>query len=141
MKWLVLISLCVITGLAACLSSGAEVHHVKDLDEDMLDLKIYHQNLGGSLADKNKDEAAWLAHDMDSVLQLMGKMFPSHRKLQESFRKNYEKRLQPSMNMIIFSIEKDDWPTAIKAYKTLTSKCNGCHDDHEIDKEVRDWSQ
>jgi len=141
MKWFVLFSLFGIVWLAACLSSGAEVHHIKDLDDDMIDLKAYHMNLGESLAGKNKDVAAWLSHDMDSVLQLMAESFPEHRKLKEPFREHYKKRLQPYMKEIISSVDQEEWISAKKAYKTLTGKCNGCHIDHDIDKEVLDWSE
>lgn len=141
MKWGVLFSFLGLIWLASCFSSEAEVLHVKDLDENMLDLRIYHENLGESLAEKNKDYAVWLSHDMDSILELMSNRFSEHRKLKEPFREDFKKRLKPFMKKIISSVDKEDWPAAIKAYKTLTRKCNGCHIDLDIDKEVLDWSE
>jgi hypothetical protein len=128
-------------GLASCFSTEADVHHVKDLDENMIDLRAYHENLGESLRKKDKDYAEWLSHDMDSVLQLMAERFSEHRKLNEPFSKHYQTRIQPYMKDLITAIDKNDWPIAVKAYATLTRKCNGCHVDHDINKEVIDLSK
>lgn len=129
------------TWVASCFSSGAEVKSVKDLDENMLDLRIYHENLGDALLSKNKDYAEWFVHDMDSILRLMANKFTSHRKLTKPFGYHYKKSMAPYFKDLKDEIKKEQWSRAVLTYSVITSKCNDCHIDHDVDKQVKDVTQ
>lgn len=104
----------------------------------MLDLRIYHENLGDALLSKNKDYAIWFVSDMDSILMSMSNEFTTHRKLKRSFKYYYRRELATYFKDLETEIETNDWQNAINTYSVLTRKCNGCHIDHDIDKEVKD---
>jgi len=127
--------------LAACFSSDMKVKNVKDFDENMIDLRIYHENLGDALLSKNKEYAEWFVNDMDSILMLMSEKFTSHRKIKGPFKDHYLKRLAPYFRDLKKEIENGKWPKAITTYSVLTGKCNDCHIDHDIEKEVKDITQ
>jgi hypothetical protein len=122
----------------ACLFSNDNQQSIKDFDQHMLDLRIYHENLGDALLARDKDYATWFVNDIDSILRLMANEFTSHRKLNMPFKHDYKKRLAPCMKDLKAAIEKNEWQTSIKKYSILTRECNDCHIDHDIDKEVRD---
>jgi len=113
---------------------------MKDLDENMLDMMVYHDNLGLYLRKKDADYALWLLNGMDSSLQVIAKKFTTHRKMPEPFENGYRKKLKPPIRSIRSALEKNDFPKAIEQYRLLTKKCNGCHIDNDIDKEVVDRS-
>jgi hypothetical protein len=140
-KFLVLAFIISGTCVASCFSSGVDVKSVKDLDENMLDLRIYHENLGDALLSKNKDYAAWFVNDMDSILRLMANKFTTHRKLTKPFSYHYKKNMAPYFNDLKDEIKKEQWSRAILTYTVLTSKCNDCHIDHDVAKEVKDVTQ
>ena len=124
-----------------CNSSGSqEVNNMKDLDHNMLDMKMYQENLGTHLRKGDADYASWLLEGMDSSLKVIAAKFDEHRKLNEPFEEAYKKRLLPSIKQIRNELNNNNLPGAIKAYSTLTYKCNGCHIDHDVDKEVFDLS-
>jgi hypothetical protein len=127
--------------VASCYLSGEDRENKKDYDENMLDLKIYHENLGDALLSKNKDYAEWFVNDMDSILQSMAKKFISHRKLQKPFQYEYEKRLAPHYSELKKNIAKENWQQAINTYSIITISCNECHDDYKIKKKVRDYTK
>jgi len=127
--------------LSACFSSDKKVKNMKDFDENMLDLRIYHENLGDALLSKNKEYAEWFVNDMDSILILMSEKFTSHRKINGPFKDHYRKRLAPYLRDLKKEIEDARWPKAIKTYSILTIKCNDCHIDHDIEKDVKDVTQ
>jgi hypothetical protein len=112
----------------------------KDLDDNMLDIVMYHDNLGTHLRYKDADYASWLLEGMDSTLKVVASKFDEHRKLEVPFEQSYNKLLVPSIDKIRVALGKNDFPNAIVAYQTLTKKCNGCHIDHNIDKEIFDWT-
>jgi hypothetical protein len=112
----------------------------KDLDENMLDMMVYHDNLGMYLREKDLDNAEWLLEGMDSSLQVIAAKFTTHRKLSAPFEKYYKKRLAPPIDGIRQALKQKDFSSAIIAYRKLTKNCNGCHIDNDIDKEVVDWS-
>jgi hypothetical protein len=118
-----------------------QVNNIKDLDENMLDMMVYHDNLGLYLRNKDADYALWLLNGMDSSLQVIAEKFTTHRKLRAPFKKHYNKSLKPPINGIRSALEQNNFPRAIEQYRLLTKKCNGCHIDHDIDKEVVDWSR
>ena len=111
---------------------------MKDLGENMLDLRIYHENLGDALVEKNKEYALWFVHDMDSILNLMADKFTTHRKLKEPFKNHYRKRLAPYIDKLKNEINNEEWTRSVQTYSILTMKCNGCHIDHNVDKEIKD---
>lgn len=121
-------------------STASESKNIKDLDENMMDIRVYHENLGMYIKYKDADYALWLANDLDSVLQIVSNNFKEHRKLTAPFEKTYTKELKPYLRNIISDLEKNEFSSAQKNYINLTKNCNGCHIDNEIDKEVFDWS-
>jgi hypothetical protein len=125
--------------LASCQRDA--VNNVKDLDENMMDVRVYHENLGGSLRHGDRDEALWLLTGMDSLLNVVSEKFEKHRKLGKPFRHFYEKDLQPPIGVMRSALENGDMGTATSQYRLLTSRCNGCHEDHEVDKKILDWSR
>jgi hypothetical protein len=118
---------------------GSSVKNIKDLDDNMIDIRMYHENLGDAIVKTNRDEALWLYAGMDSVLMIVAMKFDEHRKLVRPFRDSYEKDLLPEIGSLGKSLEMSDWPAARTAYTALTRKCNGCHRDREVDKVVQNW--
>lgn len=119
-------------------NSDAAAGNMKDLDQNMLDMMMYHDNLGTHLRKGEVDYSSWLLEGMDSSLQVIAAKFEEHRKLTTPFEKTYKKKLQPAIKDIRKSLEENNLPAAIKAYRILTKNCNGCHIDHDINKEVLD---
>lgn len=124
--------------VAACNNNAAIT--VKDLDESMIDMRVYHDNLGRYLRNKDADYSLWLLQGMDSSLQIIANTFSTHRKLTEPFERSYKKDLQPYINEMKTGLTENNFPAAVHAYRLLTKKCNGCHVDLDVDKEVIDWS-
>ena len=85
----------------------------KDLDQNMLDMMMYHDNLGTHLRKGDADYASWLLEGMDSSLQVIAAKFEDHRKLTAPFEKTYRKKLQPVIKDIRKSLEENDFPNAI----------------------------
>jgi hypothetical protein len=140
MKRLVLLLILSGIGLLnSCMHTGVSNH--KDLDENMLDIMMYHDNLGLFLREKKIDYALWLVTGLDSSLQVISKKFEQHRKLKEPFEQSYKKSLLPSIKNIRNGLQENNWQAAIASYQTLTRKCNGCHIDLDIDKVVVDRSR
>ena len=127
--------------LVSCFSSEADVKNVKDFEENMIDLRVYHENLGDALVSKNKDYAEWFVNDMDSILRLMANKFTSHRKLTRPFNYHYKKIMAPYFKDLRYEIKKEQWSKAILSYSILTNKCNDCHIDHDVDKKVKDFTK
>jgi hypothetical protein len=118
----------------------ASLPNVKDLDENMMDVRVYHENLGGALLAKDRDNAEWLLGGMDSLLHVISGKFVTHRKLDHPFEYFYSRELRSPIGDIREALEKNDFPKAVAAYTVLTRNCNGCHDDHDVDKEIRNWA-
>lgn len=125
-------------GVLFCQCQNSVETNIKDLDQNMQDMSMYHDNLGIHLRLQEAEYASWLLEGMDSSLRVISKQFDEHRKLTTTFEKSYEKRLQPSIKIIRQALQANDFPAAVKGYRTLTKKCNGCHVDHDIDKTVMD---
>lgn len=134
---LVIVLITSIVFFSACLFSNDKQGSMKDLDQNMLDIKIYHENLGDALISKNKSYASWFVSDMDSILRLMSVEFTTHRKLDKPFKYYYEKRLAPYFKALKAEIERDEWKQGIETYTLLTKECNGCRVDHQIKKKIR----
>jgi hypothetical protein len=140
MKWIIIFTIT----LTAILYTGCLENHVsnkKDLDENMIDMMMYHDNLGLYIRKGDADYALWLLSGMDSSLQVISQNFTEHRKLSQPFEKEYQLKLLPAIEKIKTALEEKNFPSAIQAYQTLTRKCNGCHADHNVNKEVIDRSK
>jgi hypothetical protein len=123
-----------------CNPFGKEpVHNVKDLDDNMIDLRMYHENLADAMIRENQDVALWLYSGMDSLLLVVADKFDAHRKLDKPFREAYERDLEPPIRDLGKALNTPDWPAAAQAYTVLTKKCNGCHIDRDVDKVVQNW--
>jgi hypothetical protein len=118
---------------------NAEVKNIKDLDDNMIDLRMYHENLGDAIVQKNQDEALWLYDGLDSVLNIVANKFETHRKLVKPFRESYERDLKPPIDQLGDALRESNWDASREAYTILTQKCNGCHRDRDVDKEVQNW--
>lgn len=118
--------------------SDAAENNMKDLDQNMLDMMMYHDNLGTHLRKGEADYSSWLLEGMDSSLQVIAEKFVEHPKLTDPFEKSYRKKLQPAIKDIRKALEQNNFTAAISAYRILTKKCNGCHIDHDVDKVVSD---
>jgi hypothetical protein len=120
----------------ACYQSP--VKNMKDLDDNMMDVRIYQENLGDEIRAGTLNDAEWLLEGMDSILLLLGEKFTEHRKLTRGFAYYYKRELKKPINMIRLSIRENDTSMAMKGYKLLIKNCNSCHMDHEIDKTVKE---
>lgn len=117
--------------------SGQKEKHLKDLDQNMLDLKIYQENLGDHVKQQDLRDASWLLEGIDSILLILSNQFEEHRKLGAPFSYYYKKKMRPPIKEIRTAIRDDDTAKALKNYRILINNCNDCHIDNEIDKEVK----
>jgi len=124
-----------------CCTSGSNGggNNIKDLDENMIDIRVYHENLGGDISIGDIDGAKWLLRGMDSILLIVSDRFPTHRKLDKPFKYYYDKDLKAPIDKLETALDNKDIPAARSAYTLLTNRCNGCHEDHDIYKEVQNW--
>ena len=105
--------------------------------KNMLDLKIYQENMGDMIKQGRLQDAQWLLDGTDSLLQVVSNTFQEHRKLSKPFSYYYKTKLQEPLEGIEAAIKKNDTALAVQQYRTLVRKCNGCHLDHEVEKEVK----
>lgn len=110
---------------------------IKDLDENMIDLKAYQENMGDELQAGRLQDASWLLEGMDSVLKEVKRKFREHRKLSEPFSVFYRERMKKPIGWIRNGIRNNDTARAMKGYRLLVRNCNSCHIDHDIDKTVK----
>ena len=115
------------------------VKNIKDLDENMLDIRVYHELMGDELRAGNISDAQWFLTGMDSILNLVSEKFEHHRKLDQPFRASYEKNLKPAIEDLEASLRQNNLEGSRNAYTVLTKKCNKCHLDNDIDKVVQNW--
>lgn len=111
--------------------------NMKDMSENMMDIKIYQENLGDEIMAKNWETASWLADGLDSILHVVADKFAEHRRLRRSFSYYYRKYLYTPMSNIRSAVNDRDTFNAVKHYGILVKKCDGCHIDNDIDEEVR----
>ncbi len=129
---------CVVALFAACYKPIKD--NMKDLDQNMLDLGLYHDNLGIHLRKGEADYSLWLLEGMDSCLKVISAGFEEHPKLNIPFEKEYKKQLLKPIKSMRNALHDNNIPAAINGYRILTRKCNGCHVDHDVTKEVMDLS-
>ena len=114
-----------------------DVSNNKDLEQNMMDLKIYQENLGDFIRVQKFEDAAWMLEGVDSILLILNKRFKEHQKLSAPFSYFYKQEMKEPIHNIRESIQERDTTKALENYRILINKCNDCHIDHEIDKEVR----
>jgi len=133
-------SVFILFALITCsIKEDMEVKNIKDLDENMLDIKMYHELVGDELRTGDFADANWFLTGMDSVLQIVSRKYETHRKLNKPFKDSYENNLRPAISELNNQLQRKDLPAAKNAYVVLTKKCNGCHLDNDIDKVVQNW--
>jgi cytochrome c556 len=120
-----------------CTSSEAHVQG-KDLNLHMMDVRVYQENLGDFIRNNKMDDALWLLNGMDSLLRLMGKLYPEHRLLEESFSWYYKKELRTPIQQMRRAISRNDSAAAYAGYKLLVKNCNSCHKNLDVEKRVRE---
>ena len=135
----VFLSFFLLVFITCTVKEDTAVKNIKDLDENMIDLRMYHELMGDELRIGDIDDAKWFKNGLDSVLLIVASKFDEHRKLGEPFRKSYERNLKPVLEVLGDHLENNDLAASKEAYILLTRKCNGCHNDNDIDKEVQNW--
>jgi hypothetical protein len=110
---------------------------MKDLEQSMMDLKIYQENLGDNIKAGKLSEADWLLQGVDSILHTVSATITEHHKLEKPFSYYKNRYLDKPMDGLHTAFKKNDTALARKHYVLLVDKCNACHIDLEIDKEVR----
>ena len=127
-------------GFISCsMKDGSDIKNIKDLDENMIDIRLYHELMGDELKAGDMEDARWFLTGMDSILQIVSEKYDTHRKLDQPFRDSYDKNLKPFIEELKNSFDQKNLVASKQAYTTLTKKCNGCHKDNDIDKEVQNW--
>ena len=121
--------------VAACQRDEAVT--IKDLDETMIDLRAYQENLGDEIKAGRLKDAEWLAYGMDSVFSEIKRKFKEHRKLDQAFSYYYNLKMKKPIGLIKDAIRKEDTALGMKGYRLLIKNCNSCHDDNNIDKTVK----
>jgi hypothetical protein len=138
--YIIIIFILLLSG-SFCNSGNTNSSNIKDLDENMIDIRVYHENLGGDIKAGDIDGAKWLLTGMDSILLVISAKFTEHRKLDKPFSYFYDKDMKGPIVKLKSALDNKDLPAARSAYTLLTNKCNGCHDDHDIYKEVKNWAK
>jgi hypothetical protein len=119
-------------------SQPEAVVNMKDLNYNMMDVRIYQENLGDRIRKGKFEDAAWLLQGMDSILQFMGKLYPEHRLLEEKFSWYYKKEMRKPIRDMRKAIRRNDTAAAHAGYKLLVKNCNSCHKNLDIDKKVKE---
>jgi len=135
----VFLSFFLLVFITCTVKDAPAVKNIKDLDENMIDLRMYHELMGDELRIGDMEDAKWFKSGLDSVLLIVASKFDEHRKLDEPFIKSYERNLKPVLEVLGDHLENNDLAASKDAYILLTRKCNGCHNDNDIDKEVQNW--
>lgn len=119
------------------ISCGNKQTTHKDLDENMIDLRAYQENMGDEIKAGKLPDAVWLLEGMDSVLHVVSNTFTEHRKLEQPFAEYYKSKLKKPIEGIRTAIKKNDSTAAVEQYRLLVRRCNSCHKDLDIDKTVK----
>jgi hypothetical protein len=120
------------------LSCGRQsVKNIKDLEQSMMDLKIYQENLGDEIRAGRLKDAVWLLNGVDSITETLAETFTEHRKLKEPFAYYKKLRLDKPIEKLYDAFEDNDTANARRQYIILVDNCNKCHIDLEIEKDVR----
>ncbi len=141
MKLLIIIIavICISPGLIATASwwKKDDVVNMKDLNENMVDIRIYQENLGDFVRSGDLENGRWLLIGMDSILRVVAGKFDEHRKLSKPFSHSYNQKLKTPISKLKKAFDTGDTALARRQYRIMVNKCNGCHIDNDIEKEVR----
>ncbi len=113
------------------------VKNMKDLEQSMMDLKIYQENLGDNIDAHQLKDSEWLLHGIDSILTTVSATITEHHKLKRPFSYYKDKYLDKPVDGLHTAFKNNDTAFARKNYILLVDRCNDCHIDLEIDKDVR----
>ena len=130
---------CISLGLFATSSwwKAAPVVNMKDLNENMVDIRVYQENLGDFVRSGDLENGKWLLTGMDSILRVVADKFDEHRKLSGPFSDFYNKKLKRPISKLKKAFNTGDTALARRQYRIMVNKCNSCHFDNDIEKEVR----
>lgn len=129
--------LIVLLGILGSCKEEETVYNYKDLNQNMMDLRIYQENLGEQIKEKNLHDASWLLEGMDSILLILNKNFKEHRKMAAPFSHYYKDEMEDPIKGIRSALKTNDTASALDQYRILVNNCNNCHKDNDIDKEVK----
>jgi|KBSSwiStaDraftv2_1062776.scaffolds.fasta_scaffold430123_1 hypothetical protein len=134
-----IIVVCVSLGLFAAASwwKTAPVVNLKDLNENMVDIRIYQENLGDYVRSGDLENGKWLLIGMDSILRVVADKFDEHRKLSKPFSYFYNQKLKTTISKLKKAFNTGDTALARRQYRIMVNKCNSCHIDNDIEKEAR----
>ena len=110
---------------------------MKDLEQSMMDLKICQENLGDLVEAGQLNDAGWLLEGIDSILYTVSATITEHHKLPKPFAYYKQRLLDKPVDALHKDIRNNDTASARKNYRIMVDKCNKCHIDLEIDKDVR----
>ena len=117
--------------------SQEQVKNMKDLDQSMLDLKIYQENLGDHIRDGRLEDGQWLLDGLDSTLQTVAATITEHHRMKRPFSYYKKRLLDQPLDDLHSAFRDNDTAAARRNYVLLVDKCNKCHIDLEVDKHVR----
>ena len=134
-----IIVICISLGLLTTVSwwKTAPVVNMKDLNENMVDIRIYQENLGDFVRSGDLENGKWLLSGMDSILRVVASKFDEHRKLSRPFSYFYDQKLKTPISKLKKAFDTGDTAQARRQYRIMVNKCNSCHIDNDIEKEVR----
>jgi hypothetical protein len=92
---------------------------LKDLDETMIDLRAYQENLVDALKAGRLKDTEWLANGKDSVFGEIKRKFTSHRKLEQPFSFYYRVKMKEPVQLIKKAIRREDTAMGMKGYRLL----------------------
>ena len=110
---------------------------MKDLEQNMMDLKLYQENLGDNVRAGKLKDGEWLLDGLDSILNTVAITITEHHKLRAPFSYYKKLRLNKPIESLHKAFDKNDTAAARIQYMIMVDQCNNCHIDLDIDKEVR----
>ncbi|MCE3282648.1 MAG: hypothetical protein K0Q66_1385 [Chitinophagaceae bacterium] len=127
-----------ISTLCFLLSCSPEpVKNMKDLEQSMMDLKAYQENLGEGIRACRLEDSRWLLDGMDSTLRTVAATITEHHRMDKPFAYYKKRLLDKPLSELESAFDDNDTAKARAQYVILVDKCNKCHLDLEIDKEVK----
>lgn len=121
--------------LAGC--RAEQVKNMKDLEQSMMDMKIYQENLGEHIHSGKLTDGYWLLEGLDSTLRTVAATIDSHHRMERPFIYYKEKWLDKPLDDLHTSFKNNDTAAAGRHYRLLVDRCNKCHLHLEIDEQVR----
>lgn len=128
---------CGLVALLVACRHEEEATNYKDLEQNMMDLKLYQENMGDELKRGRLADAGWFLEGMDSILHIVSKKFDTHHRLNAPFSKGYNKELETPIKNIRKAVDRYDKAGALDHYRIMVKGCNNCHYDNDVDKDVK----